>query len=389
MKIKSIENIRALAGKKVLVRTDYNVPMAKGKIKDDFKIKKQLPTLRYLLKEKARIIIITHLGRPHPKKIDAGLSLAPIAVRLSKLLGQKVKFLNDYQGFRAGSEISKMKEGDIIMLENMRFSGGEESNDIKLARQLSVLADVYINDAFAVSHRAHATVSAIRKFLPGFAGLLLAAEVINLHRIINPKKPLVIVVGGAKIETKLPLIFKLHKKAYRILVGGALANSFLAAKNINIGRSLIDRASVKFARDFRTDKIMLPIDVIASHRISGGEPTVKNVHKIGQLDYIYDIGPQTIRFYTEFIKQANTIVWNGPMGVFEKEEYKHGTLAIGRLIASRSTGRAFGVVGGGETVEALKMTKMLSYIDWVSTGGGAMLEYLGGVKLPGLKGIVG
>lgn len=388
MKIKTLRQIKSLAGKRVIIRVDYNVPMAQSKIKDDFKIKKQLPTLKYLLKQKARVIIITHLGRPHAKKIDISLSVKPLSARLSVLLGKKVKFIAERQFLKIGNEINKIKDGGVVMLENIRFYPEEEKNDKRFAKQLAALGDIYVNDAFAASHRAHASVNAVQKYLPSYAGLLLEAEVMNLEKVLNPAKPLVIVVGGAKIKTKLPLIYKLEKKAHRILVGGALANSFLKARGLETGRSLVDQPSVRFAREFNSKKILLPIDVVVSGQEAGMTAAVKNVMNVSKLDYIYDVGPKTIRFFAGIIKEANTIIWNGPLGAYEKKAFQHGTLAIGRLIAARSTGKAFGAAGGGETVEALKMTKMLHFVDWVSTGGGAMLEYLGGAPMPGFLKII-
>ncbi len=412
MTIKSIRKVKKLFGKKVLLRTDFDVSIKNNRIKDEYRIVQQLPTIRFLLRLRCKIIIVTHLGRPLEKgKLSARARLRgqadrkiknkeyftakPIAKRLSQLLGRNVRFVKDGVSFKAGTEISRMKNGEIIMLENLRFENGEQKNSRILARNLAKLADIYVNDAFAVSHRAHASVSAIKNYLPSYAGLLLEKEIVNLHKVLNPKKPLVIVIGGAKITTKIPLIKKLHKKAERILIGGALANNFFVARGFKVGKSLVDKQSIKFAKSFLprwqaggNKNIILPIDVVISNKESGWRAVVKNVNQVGINDYIFDIGPETVRLYANFIKKAKTIIWNGPMGVFEEEKFKHGTLSIARVIASRSTGSAFGVVGGGETIEALKMTKMIDYVDWVSTGGGAMLAFLGGGKMPGLKGIV-
>ena len=388
MTIKSIKKVKKLTGKKVLLRTGFNVPIKDGEIKDECKIINHLPTIRFLLRHKCKVIIITHLGRPTPSKKDKKFSVKPIANRLGIILDKKVKFVRDGIGLKAGTEVSKMKNGEILMFENIRFEKGELKNCKILAKNLAKLADIYVNDAFAVSHRAHASISAIKNYIPSYAGFLLEKEIINLNKALNPQKPLIIIIGGAKMATKIPLIKKLQKKAWRILIGGALANNFFIAHKLEIGRSLVDDQSIKFAKGFKSKNIILPIDVVISNKKSGWRAIAKNVSQVDKNDYIFDIGPKTIRLYTNFIKQAKTIIWNGPMGVFEEEKFKHGSLSIARVIAARSTGSAFGVVGGGETIEALKMTKMIDYIDWVSTGGGAMLSYLGGEKMPGLKGIV-
>nr|MCU0680433.1 phosphoglycerate kinase [Planctomycetota bacterium] len=252
-------------------------------------------------------------------------------------------------------------------------------------------ADLYVNDAFAVCHREQASVGAIKKFLPAYAGLLLTQEVESLNKVLKPKKPLVSIIGGSKISTKAPLVKKLYAQSNHLLIGGALANNFFLACGYEVGKSLIDKDSIAFAKKYfskskRDKKIILPIDVVV--RNDKKKVTVKKLTAIAKNDMILDIGPESISLFAIYIKKAQTLAWNGPMGKFEEDSFKHGTLAVARLIATRSTGHAFGVVGGGETVEVLKMSKMFEYVDWVSTGGGAMLSYLGGEKMPGLKGIV-
>lgn len=401
MKIESIRNAKKIAGKKVFLRADFNVPMENGKIKDDYKIIASLPTIRFLLRYKCRIIIATHIGRPfQDKKLNIEnkkhYSTKPIAARLSQILDRKVRHVEDCVGLQVGTAISEMEKGDILILENLRFKKGEKKNDKKFAKELIYPADIYINDAFGVSHREHASVCAIKKFKPSYAGLLLEKEIINLKKVLSPKKPLVAVIGGAKIETKLPLLKKIRGTASQILIGGALANNFLSALKYEIGNSLVDKKSINLTKKIYSmyrligiKKFILPVDVIVGSKKDGtGKVLVRTIDNVKKNDYILDIGPETIRLFSGFIKKANTIIWNGPMGKFEAEHFKHGTLAIARVIASRSTGSAYGVVGGGETIEALNMTKMLNYVDWVSTGGGAMLSYLGGEKMPGLEGII-
>ena len=388
MKVKSIKNAKNLAGKKVILRVDFNVPIDNGDIEDDYKIVRTLPTIRFLMRLNAKIIIVSHLGRPVPGEKNKDFSLEPTAKKLSKLLGKKVIFVDDCVGLKAGTAIGKMQKGDIVMLENIRFELGEKENSKNLAKNLAKFGDVYVNDAFGDSHRAHMSVSAIKMFLPSYAGLLLEKEVIHLEKIVNPKKPLVVILGGAKIKTKIKLVERLGKKAQHILIGGALANNFFVAKKYEVGKSLIDEETIKFARKYRRKNIILPVDVLVSAKKEDGRPKIKKINQVNKKEYIYDMGPETVRFYNSLIKKANSIIWNGPMGKFEEKSFGHGTLAVARMIASRSTGQAFGVAGGGETVDALKETKMLDYVDWVSTGGGAMLSFLGGEKMPGLKGIV-
>jgi len=388
MAIKTIRNAKNLYGKKVLLRTDFNVPIKKGKIQDGYKIEQQLTTIKFLLNKHCRIILATHLGRPTPGKYDEKYSVKPIAKLLSKMIGKNIVVIKEINDFEAGKKISKAKYGDIIMLENIRFEAGEEKNSRALAKSLAKLADIYVNDAFAVSHRAHASVSAIKDYLPSYVGLLLEKEIINLNKALHPQKPLVTVIGGSKISTKIALVKNLEKKSSHLLVGGALANNFLLALGYEVGKSMIDQESIGFAKKFKSGKLILPVDVTVSNRAKGGEVRVKKVGNVNKTDYIFDIGPETIRLYSHFIKKAAAIIWNGPMGKFEEEQFKYGTMSIARVVAARSKGKAFGVVGGGETVEALEKTNMFEYVDWVSTGGGAMLSYLGGDPMPGLEGLV-
>ncbi|MBU4375273.1 phosphoglycerate kinase [Patescibacteria group bacterium] len=429
MKIKSIRNAKNIKGKRVFLRADFNVPFRMSDvgcrmsdILDDYKIISCLPTIRFLLRHKCKIIIATHLGRPRANtktqkhKNTKTHSVKPIAVRLGKILGKRIKFVPDCIGKKTEEEAGKLKEGEIMLLENLRFHKEEEQNDKKFAKRLSRLADihpapfgqlsnniknilpkrrgVYVNNAFAASHRKHASLSAIKRYLPSYAGLLLQEELENLSKVLFPKKPLIVVIGGAKINTKIKLIKKLRRKASHILIGGALANNFFAAHGMEIGKSAADEKNVTLAKALKNKNrggganIILPIDVVVGKGKGNKEPEVKNAYDVKKSEKILDIGPKTIGLYSGFIKKANTIVWNGPMGMFEQDNFKHGTLSIARAVASRSRGRAFGIVGGGETAEALRQTKMIDYVDWVSTGGGAMLAFLSGEKMPGLKGIV-
>lgn len=386
MKVKTIKDKKNLSGKKVLLRVDLNVPIKDGKIEDDYKIMKQLPTIQYLLEKNAKIILLTHLGRPKPGENNNHLSVKPISKKLSRVLRKSIKFVPDCVGFEAGTAVTNMQNGDILMLENIRFEEGEKKNDKTLAKNLAKLADVYVNNAFAVSHRSQASVDAIKSYIPSYAGLLLGDEVKHLRKaLVKPEKPLIVIIGGSKIATKINLINQFNRSAHKILIGGALANNFFVSHNLEVGKSLIDKETIEFAKSFNNKKLLLPIDVVVNNRVDGDRLRVRKVTEVKKSDCIYDIGPDTIKLYSGFIKSAKTLIWNGPLGMFEEKRYSNGTLAIARLMATVSKGTAYGVAGGGETVEALKMTKMMNHVDWVSTGGGAMLSYLGGEKMPGLR----
>lgn len=388
MPIKSILHAPKLANKRVLWRVDFNVPIKNDEILDDYKLIQHLPSLNFILEQGCRVVIVTHLGRPEPGKFDHNYSVKPLAKRLGELLKKEIIVLKDIDSFKTGTAIANLQAGDIAMLENIRFVKGEEENDKKVALSLSKLADVYVNDSFGVDHRAHASLNAIQDLLPSYAGLLLSEEINNLSRGLNPKKPMIAIVGGVKLETKVPLLKVLQKKAEKVLIGGALANNFIAAHGFEVGKSITDEKSIAIARKMKGNNLIIPIDVVISTKRQGENALVKDVNKVSKDDYIFDIGPKTIKLYASFIKKANTLLWNGPMGFFELKDFRHGTMAIARLVASRSKGHAYGIVGGGETVEALKLTKMFDDVDWVSTGGGAMLTYLGGEKMPGLKRLV-
>jgi phosphoglycerate kinase len=388
MKIKSFSQAK-LEHKVVLVRVDFNAPFAGAKIKDDFKIRAGADLIKFLSKRHAKILLVTHLGEPNAASSAdrKKYSVRFIAKHLSKLLGQPVVFLNQPIGSpKLAAAVKKLKDGQAALLENIRFYKGETANDDQFAKQLADLAEVYINNAFAVSHRQHASVAAIKKYLPSYAGPLLIDEVANLQRVLKPKHPMIAVLGGLKIETKIVLLKNLLKKANHVLVGGALANNFLAARRYNIGRSITTKAGIKLARKLPKKRLVLPIDVVV--RTKAGKTAWRRVKEIKSNETIVDIGPETMKIFGNYIKRANTLFWNGPLGKFEDEGARFGTLFVARAIASRSSGKAFGVVGGGETIEALNLTKMADDVDWVSTGGGAALAYLSGERLPGLIGLI-
>jgi len=413
MRIKSIKkHIKQIQGKVVLLRVDFNVPLFKGKIIDDQKIVSSLPTIRFLQRYKCKIIIATHLGRPGGKVIKDN-STEILAKKLGQLLGDKtqrknktdlkkfnnIKFIDSLDENKIKEEVDEMIEGEILFLENLRFDVGEKKNSKVFAKKLARLADVYVNNAFSVSHRFHASIDVIKKYIPSFAGILLEDEVTQLSKIFQAKKPLVLVIGGAKIRTKINLILKYRNKAHKILLGGALANNFLNVLGLETGKSLIDQDSLKIAKKIignnfskynsLKNKIVLPIDVITTDKKTKvGKVRHRLVNKVAKNDIIVDIGPKTIKLFSEHIKGANTIIWNGPLGKFEEKRFSHGTATMATIIGARSTGHAFGVAGGGETIEALKQSKMIDYMDWVSTGGGAMLTFLERGEMPGLSEIV-
>lgn len=390
MRIKTLNSIKNFKGQRFLVRVDFNVPIKRGKIIDDFRIAQGLETINFLLSKGAKVILMAHLGRPIEGVFRVEDSVALIAERLSELLKLKVPVIRNFRTLESGTKLAKMKEGEVVMLENIRFEIGEEAASSKLARELATLADYFVNDAFAVSHRDNASVSTIQKYLPSVAGLLLEKELTNLSLVLNPKKPLMLIIGGVKIETKLPLIKNFQGKAEKILIGGAIANAFLKVAGFEIGKSKVDASTCVIAKKIlaKQKNLLLPVDVIVSAKSDGTAICVKRVGQVSKSDYIFDIGPDTIKLFARFIKQAQTIIWNGPMGFFEVKSFKHGTMGVAMSVAARSKGKAFGVIGGGETIEALNLTGMTESVDWVSTGGGAMLSYLGGEKMPGLRKII-
>jgi len=379
--LQTIKNIKNLKGQRVLVRVDFNVPMNKNKVKDDARIKASLPTLNYLSKKGAQVIILTHLGRPEGKVVPL-LSLKPIAKHLEKLLKKKVKFLPDLK-------IPKMKNGDIVMLENIRFYAGEEKNDLSFSLELSNQGDSFVLDGFAVAHRDAASVTGLQKYLPSYAGFLLAREITHLDALLEkPQKPFVAIIGGAKVETKLPVIKNILKRANKVLLGGTPINDYFHAMKYDIGSSKLGNVEKKHLAVLKNKSVIKPIDVLVGKRDGTYVKTIqikKKPHKICEKDEeILDIGPKTIKLFEKHIAKARMIVWNGAMGYFENEMFSLGTFSVARAVAARGKKGSFVILGGGETLLTMDMLKLkpTSYI--ASTGGGAMLEYLSGQKLPGL-----
>ncbi|TAN32636.1 phosphoglycerate kinase [Patescibacteria group bacterium] len=389
--MRTVRDIKNWRGKRALLRADFNVPVEKGKVKDDFKIRKSLPTIKYLLAQGAKVVLVSHLGRPGG--VDRKFTLEPVRKSLEALLQEKVgliKMKKPENYFReAAAEIDKLKNGRALLLENIRFSKSEEENKNDFSRKLSELADIFVLDGFAVAHRDASSVSGVARYLPAYAGLLLEEETRGLSRVVEGAvKPFVLVLGGAKMETKIPVLKNLMSQADHILIGGGIANTYFWARGYGVGASLVDK---KFKEEIlrlgAREKVVMPIDAVIGLENGKNAQVVKMAQgvKIKNSEGIFDIGPATIRLYARFIKSANTLVWNGAMGYFEKHPYQYGTDAIARLVASRSKGKAFGVAGGGETVEVIRKLDLARDIDLVSTGGGAMLEFLAGKQLPGLK----
>ena len=399
--LNKISTLKNLSHKTVLLRVDFNVPLKNGKVSEDSRIVASLPTINYLQKQKAKVVLMAHLGRPSGK-VNKEFSLKPVAELLGKKLKQSVKLIDLGSGEvepkkfgNAKKEITNLKPGQVIMLENTRFLAGEEKNDLELSKILASLGKVFVFDGFAVAHRAAASVSGVARYLPTYAGLLMANEVANLSKIMQkPKRPFVAIVGGAKMETKVPVLKSLVKIADQILVGGGISNTILSARGYGIGNSICDKNLLTTAKLIaKNKKIILPIDVVV------GDKTGKNwrVVEIGPKPHeickkneaIFDVGPATVQQFKILIGRAKSALWNGAMGWFEQAPYGEGTFAIAQVLAAVTQKGAFTVAGGGETVEVLLAKKISQKISFVSTGGGAMLEFISGQKLPGVKILAG
>lgn len=378
-----------VAGKKVLVRVDFNVPLNdKGEITDDTRITASLPTIQYLLEQKAAVILMAHLGRPKGQ-VKPELSLAPVAKHLGKLLGKKVLFAPDCVGEAAQAAASKLKPGHIMLLENLRFHKEEEKNDMEFAEKLASLADLYVNDGFGVSHRAHASVEGVTHFLPAAAGFLLEKEIQYVGQAVtNPLHPFVAIIGGAKVSDKIGVISNLLDKVDTLLIGGGMANTFLAAQGYKMGKSLVEEDKLDLAKELlakaKKNKVnmLLPTDlVMAAAFAPDAEHVTEKVKNLNQAYMALDIGAETSKAYAEALADAKMIVWNGPMGVFEMDAFCKGTEAVAKAVAKS---RATSIVGGGDSVAAIEKLGLAKRITHISTGGGASLEYLEGKVLPGV-----
>ena len=389
MPIRTVDQIE-LKGKRVFIRVDFNVPLNERKeVTDDTRIVLSLPTIRFVVEAGGKVILASHLGRPKGKK-DPKSSLSPVAVRLSQLLGQRVTLANDCIGEEVEKQTEKMGEGEVVLLENLRFHPEEEKNDETFSKALASLCDVYINDAFGAAHRAHASTEGMTRYVKTVAaGFLMMKEIESLEKaLVDPQKPYVAILGGAKVSDKIGVVQNLLDKVTTLLIGGGMAYTFLKAEGLEVGKSLVEEDQIEFSRSLLQKakekvKFLLPYDHVAAERMDAQakKQTVEN-GKIPSDWVCLDIGPETVRAFSEEIKTAKMIVWNGPMGVFEIEPFSHGTFAIARAVAGSS---AFSIVGGGDSVAAVNQAGVADRISHISTGGGASLEFLEGKKLPGIE----
>ena len=380
-----------VGGKRVLVRADFNVPLDgdTGAITDDSRIRATLPTIKYLIDRKARVILCSHLGRPKGKVVEK-LRLGVVAQRLSQLLGQKAGITTDCIGPDVEKAVEKLSEGNILLLENLRFHPEEEENAPTFAQALARLANVYVNDAFGASHRAHASIVGVANYLPAVAGLLLEKEIKVLEGILaNPSHPFAELAGGAKVSDKITVLENTLDKIDCLLIGGGMAATFLKAKSYEVGSSLVEDDRLDFAAKLMKDadehqvRLMLPVDVVIADKVSAeAKVKVVSVEKIPPDWRIVDIGPQTITNFSEELRRCKTVFWNGPMGIYEIPKFAQGTQAMAKLLAGL---KATTVVGGGSTAEVVAEMKLTDKITFVSTGGGASLRFLGGEKLPGVE----
>ncbi len=377
-------------GKKALVRVDFNVPLADGKITDDTRIQAALPTIQYLINEGARVILMSHLGRPKGQVNDA-YRMDPVAQRLAELLNKEVTKVDDCIGPEVEEAVSKMKDGDVLLLENTRFYKEETDNDPEFAKKLASIADVFVSDAFGTVHRAHASTVGVAQYLPAVAGFLLQKELEVLGEVIeNPEHPFVAIMGGAKVSDKIGVIRNLMDKVDYLLVGGGIANTFIRAKGYETGKSLVEEDKLDLAKELLKEaeekgvEIVLPVDIVVADEFSNDanfkEVTIDNIP--ADWESLDSGGTKTIEKYTEIIKKAKTVIWNGPIGVFELDNFAKGTFAIARALAESD---AKTIIGGGDSAAAVKKAGLEDKIYHISTGGGASLEFLEGKALPGVE----
>ena len=392
---KTIDSID-MAGKRVLVRVDLNVPMKDGKVTDAMRIERAVPTLAELAAKGAKVIVLSHFGRPDGKRVPE-MSLKPLLEPLSKALGKPVAFADDCIGPLAEEAVRTLKPGEVLLLENLRFHKEEEKNDKGFADKLSVLGDVYVNDAFSTAHRAHASTEGLAHLLPAAAGRLMQAELEALDKALgNPKRPVCAVVGGAKVSTKLDLLGNLVGKVGKLIIGGGMANTFMQAQGINVGKSLSEKDLAGTAREIMAKakaancEILLPVDVVVASEFKAGAPsTVVDAKACPDDQMILDVGPKSIKIYAKQVAKCATLVWNGPLGAFEIKPFDNGTVSLARTVADQTSAKKLlSVAGGGDTVAALAAAGVEEKFSYVSTAGGAFLEWMEGKTLPGVAALI-
>jgi phosphoglycerate kinase len=388
MNKKTVKDID-IRNKRVLMRVDFNVPMENGKVTDDKRIRAALPTIKYVLEQNASLILMSHLGRPKSAS-DSEFSLRAASEVLSTLLGIPVKMAPDCVGPEVEKMAKELKAGEVLMLENTRFHAGEEKNDLELAKQMASLGDVFVNDAFGSAHRAHSSTEGVAQFLPAVSGFLMEQELEYLGRAVaNPEHPYIAILGGAKISDKIIVVETLLSKCDKLIIGGGMANTFLAAKGLNMQDSLVEEASLETAKSIlekSSDKLVLPVDAIIADKFDAEANTqIVDVDKIPAGWRMLDVGPKTLELYKASLDGAKLVVWNGPVGVFEMPKFAEGTFALAHMLAESN---AITVIGGGDSASAVKKAGVAKQMTHVSTGGGASLEFLEGKELPGVAALL-